>query len=526
MEKSKINYKKYYKVIYTILIILGTIFMISSCFHSNMWFDESYSVAMSKHSFKEIWQIGSNDVHPVLYYMMIKIVMLLTHNNIMCVRLFSCVPLIIMVILGNTFVKKEFGEKAGLIFTFLTLTFPTMLMYAGEIRMYTWAMLFVTLVFIYAYKILKNTESAEKEVEKTEINENLFNEKTYIKNWILFSLFALTSAYTHYYALVIAAIIDLFLIVYFIIKIKKNRKDIKLVKYYKQNLICSISSAVLQLLLYLPWLSIFLSQAKTVSKGFWLKYPNPIEVIEFIFTGNIGIGSISRYITIPFSLGSFAFLIYLIVKMWKKTDEKYKTVKLILYLWIAIIALMSLVSLCMMQCIFYQRYLFTLMGIFLIGFSILLSDEKDKFVICYLLISLVVATVLNINLIKTNYSHSNNLPIAYFEAEKRDDDWILISDEDSSGYVTVARSITDFSKVINYDVNNWNIAKAYKCYGNTITSLDELDGKTGRMWIISKPDSEIPNQVVEKLNAKVIDTKTFKTSYRNYEYMYTLIEVN
>lgn len=46
------------------------------------------------------------------------------------------------------------------------------------------------------------------------------------------------------------------------------------------------------------------------------------------------------------------------------------------------------------------------------------------------------------------------------------------------------------------------------------------------MWIISKPDSEIPNQVVEKLNAKVIDTKTFKTSYRNYEYMYTLIEVN
>ena len=53
-----------------IIIILGTIFISLGAFHTNIWFDESYSVAISNHSFSEIWNIGGNDVHPVFYYML------------------------------------------------------------------------------------------------------------------------------------------------------------------------------------------------------------------------------------------------------------------------------------------------------------------------------------------------------------------------------------------------------------------------------------------------------------------------
>lgn len=42
-----------------------------------------------------------------------------------------------------------------LIGAFLTLFLPFMAMYATEIRMYTWTMLFVTLTAIYAYRIVK-----------------------------------------------------------------------------------------------------------------------------------------------------------------------------------------------------------------------------------------------------------------------------------------------------------------------------------------------------------------------------------
>lgn len=559
MKSKKINYK----LLYISIILLGTLFTLISCFHSNMWFDESYSIAIAKHSFKEIWQIGSHDVHPVLYYVMIRIVMLITNNNIMCVRLFSCVPLILMSILGYTFVRKEFGNKAGIIFTFLSLFFPTLLAYAGEIRMYTWAMLFVTMMFVYAYKIINNNNN---NVRKALSDDNNFayenrikNKKISVKNWVIFSIFSLASAYTHYYALVAATIINVGMFLYFLVSYKKTSKNnnanyndnikndnikkaniknesirndsneifiLKDKKTYQFNLINSIVSAVVQIILYLPWLFVFISQTKSVSKGFWIKFPTPLNVIEFIYTGNIGEGSIQKYLSIPFSLLSFAFLVYLIVKNWRKKDNKIITTKVILSIWVATILMMCLASLIMKQSVFYQRYLFTLMGLFLIGLSILLSGENNKIIAIYCLCNLIIATILNINLIETNYDHTNKEPMEYLKSELKQDDWILINDQDYCGYISVATLLNDFSKVINYDVNNWNIKEAYRCYGDTILSLDEINGIKGRMWIISGINSNIPNEVAEKFNAEIIDSKEFKIKYKGYEYKFTLINLN
>lgn len=576
MKSKKINYK----ILYISIILLGTLFILISCFHSNMWFDESYSIAIAKHSFKEIWQIGSHDVHPVLYYIMIRIVMLITNNSIVCVRLFSCIPLILMSILGYSFIRKEFGNKAGLIFTFFSLFFPTLLTYAGEIRMYTWAMLFVTMMFVYAYKIMNNNNVREVLSDDNNImyESKIKNKNALIKYWIIFSIFSLASAYTHYYALAVVAIINVGMFLYFIvsyIKTSKNdssnyddikndnkksekinseniRNDSKQIiilkdrKTYKFNLISSIVSAVVQIILYLPWLFVFISQTKVVSKGFWVKFPTPLNVIEFIYTGNIGEGSVPKYLSIPFSLISIAFLVYLIVKNWRKNSIKTKfpktkemlgtrttisttamiTTKVIALIWVTIILIMCLASLIMKQSVFYQRYLFTLMGLFLIGFSILLSGENKKIIATYCLCILIISTILNINLINTNYDYTNKEPMTYLKSELQPNDWILISDQDYSGYICVATLLNDFSKVINYDVNNWNIKEAYKCYGDTILNLDEINGIKGRMWIISAINSNIPNEVAEKFNAQILDSKEFKTKYKGFEYKFTLININ
>ena len=549
MKSKKINYK----ILYISIIILGTLFILISCFHSNMWFDESYSIAIAKHSFKEIWQIGSHDVHPVLYYIMIRIVMLITNNSIVCVRVFSCVPLILMSILGYSFIRKEFGNKAGLIFTFFSLFFPTLLTYAGEIRMYTWAMLFVTMMFVYAYKTMNNYNVREALSDDNNIMyENKIKSKnTLLKYWIIFSIFSLASAYTHYYALVVAAIINVGMFIYFIIAYTKSSKNdtsnyddikndnkksekINSENIRKVNLISSIVSALVQIILYIPWLFVFISQTKVVSKGFWIKFPTPLNVIEFIYTGNIGEGSVPKYLSIPFSLISIAFLIYLIVKNWKRNSIKTKfpktketkTTKVIALIWVTIILIMCLASLIMKQSVFYQRYLFTLMGLFLIGLSILLSGENKKIIATYCLCILIISTILNINLINTNYDYTNKEPMIYLKSELQQNDWILISDQDYSGYICVATLLNDFSKVINYDVNNWNIKEAYKCYGDTILNLDEINGIKGRMWIISAINSNIPNEVAEKFNAEIIDSKEFKTKYKGFEYKFTLININ
>lgn len=172
---SKISIKH----IHIALIVLGAIFAILPCFHTNIWFDESYSLSISKHSFGEIWSIGAYDVHPVLYYWMLKIVRLLTNDSIMAIKIFSWVPLVIMGILGYTHIRKDFGEKTGLFFSFFAMLLPTCLIYSCEARMYSWAMLFVTIMFIYCYRILKSDKASNK-------------------NWIIFSIFSYTLLWTYF----------------------------------------------------------------------------------------------------------------------------------------------------------------------------------------------------------------------------------------------------------------------------------------------------------------------------------------
>lgn len=75
--------------IHLIVISLGIIFVSLSAFHSYIWFDESYSVAIAKHSLIDIWKITGNDVHPALYYWMLHIIYLIFGSNILIFRLFS-----------------------------------------------------------------------------------------------------------------------------------------------------------------------------------------------------------------------------------------------------------------------------------------------------------------------------------------------------------------------------------------------------------------------------------------------------
>ena len=163
-----------------ITIMVGIICISLSAFHSNTWFDESYSVGMAGHSFGEIWSIGIYDVHPILYYWLLHIINIIFGNQIVLYRLLSVLAICVLGILGLTHIRKDFGPKVGLLFSFFVYFLPVNLVYAGEIRMYSLTMLFVTLIAIYAYRIYKNG-----------------NEKQ-IKNWVLFGIFSLASCYTHY----------------------------------------------------------------------------------------------------------------------------------------------------------------------------------------------------------------------------------------------------------------------------------------------------------------------------------------
>lgn len=105
------------------IILLGTILILIPAFHSNIWFDESYSVAISNHSFSEIWTIGGNDVHPILYYWMLKIINILFGSNIIIYRIFSVLGIVGLGILGFTHIKKILEQKQGYYLHFLVSSY-------------------------------------------------------------------------------------------------------------------------------------------------------------------------------------------------------------------------------------------------------------------------------------------------------------------------------------------------------------------------------------------------------------------
>ena len=176
---KKTNIKK----LHIVLIIIGILFNCISIFHPNLWFDEAYSVGLANKSFSEIWRIGGNDVHPVLYYWILHIIYLIANalkismnGTIIAYRVFSAICISCLGILGFTHIKKDFGEKVGIFFTFFSYFMPAICMYTGEVRMYSLAILLVTILAIYAYRLFKNDKSFDQ-------NRILICNSDKSKNW-------------------------------------------------------------------------------------------------------------------------------------------------------------------------------------------------------------------------------------------------------------------------------------------------------------------------------------------------------
>lgn len=481
-----------------IIIILGTIFISLGAFHTNIWFDESYSVAISNHSFSEIWNIGGNDVHPVFYYMMLKIVSLIFGNNILVFRLFSIVPIVILSILGITHIRKDYGERTGIIFSFLTLFLPIIAAYSSEIRMYTWVMLFVTITAIYANRIYKNELS--------------------IKNWVIFALFSLLSAYTHYYGLMFAGIINVILFIYLLKNRKGKNKDLKIF----------IIQAVVECLLYVPWLYYFIKQLTSVGGGYWIKLEFPDTLYNVL--GIQYMGSLSNIFGFCFAICLYIYLGFVIYRC-KKERISVKNARNSLLLYVLIVFIAFLISL--KSPILYPRYLITITGLLIFFIADIMAKEKSKYITIEICIIIFVTSLIsNINIINNNYDNTNMKQIEYLEENIKDDDIIVYS---NIGNGSVFAVYFKDNKQYFYNGDHWNVEEAYKAYGpqmETVEDLDFLKDYKGRIWIIDSIDNSFYNDKFKTDDYKVIDSKviktkypsSFDTNYSGYEYNLILIE--
>lgn len=345
----------------------------------------------------------------------------------------------------------------------------------------------MTLTAIYAYRFYKNIKEHDS--------------KNRIKNLVLFGIFSICSCYTHYYALITAGVINLIELIY-LVKLRKEEE--KALKHF-------IILAVIQVILYLPWLIYLITQFIQVNNGYWISINwigTLLGVITSVFcegeNGKFAI-NIKNIVVLITSCLIYGYLIFKIVK--NKKDMKLAGLSLGIYA--CVIAIVSIISI--KTPILYPRYLTVITGLYVFAISYVLSKEDNKIItssIC--LIILVLGISYNIQKIKDNYDKSNDDLYEYLEQNLKENDVIASINID----VTALTSLR-FPNYKHYFLTP-EYRKGLEAFCPEMIICDDyqfLKDVKGRVWIILEGKGE-----------NTEDEKLIRTKYFGYTYYIKLLD--
>ena len=184
--------------------------------------DEYFTLTIVNFNVGDLINTTAADVHPPLYYLILKFAMYLSglfgisSHNLYVVRLVSIIPYPIIMAISYLKIRKDYGWLTAGLFTFSLGIMSEFFLYFLIARMYSWAILFILIAFIYTKEIFTTGK---------------------IKYWAIVTVASVLCAYTHYFAAISAVCLYL-IIIYYVIA--KNRSQIK-------HLFISIVAAVLSL---------------------------------------------------------------------------------------------------------------------------------------------------------------------------------------------------------------------------------------------------------------------------------------
>ncbi len=237
------------------VIMLGRSLML--CFSNDIWYDELFTVGMIEHSYSELIQFTARDVHPPLYYMITKFVVDLCRllsagaDTVAIAKVVSVLPYFILLLYSITFIRRSFGIFTGGLFLFCSIAMPQLSGYTVEVRMYSWALLFVTAAFLHAYGIVHSniwgneTAAGRKPSGMQRLHA------------VALMCYSLAAAYTQYFAGVAAAMVYLYVLIAFI------RKDRGRIREWAFWVIVSMAG-------YSPWLLSLYRQVTAVRASYWI----------------------------------------------------------------------------------------------------------------------------------------------------------------------------------------------------------------------------------------------------------------
>lgn len=266
------------------VVLLGRSLVL--CFSNDIWYDELFTVGMIGHSYGELVGLTARDVHPPLYYMITKFfvdlckLLLPGVRAVAAAKIVSVLPYFVLLLYSVTFIRKRFGIFTGGVFLFCVTSMPQLSGYTVEVRMYSWALLFVTAAFLHGYGAVQGPEDEEERhhgrlsaaaygavdvpkgekaggSDRTKRMRQKISAQSQKLHGAAMACYALAAAYTQYFAAVAAVMVFLYVLFELL---RRDRSRIR-------EWILWVAAAAAG---YTPWLVALYRQVTAVNANYWI----------------------------------------------------------------------------------------------------------------------------------------------------------------------------------------------------------------------------------------------------------------
>ncbi len=128
--------------------------------YENFWYDEAYTIGMIQREFTDIIRTTSQDVHPPLYYILLKLFYIFPGmEQLLSVKVFSWLFYLAYLLLGAHICRKHYNRRVECFWLILSGFMSPMIVQATSPRMYTLAIFCVTLAMYMAYLSIKKEKA-------------------------------------------------------------------------------------------------------------------------------------------------------------------------------------------------------------------------------------------------------------------------------------------------------------------------------------------------------------------------------
>jgi mannosyltransferase len=159
VEIARRRITKYNAALFAIVLI-GLLLRVYNLATQSIWWDEAFSVSISKLSLSQIVQATGTDVHPPLYYFILHYWIVLFGTSEVAVRslsvLFGVLAIPMVYVLG----RHLFDEEVGLVSAFILAISVFNIQYSQEARMYTMMLLLALLSMYFFVRFLERSSLA------------------------------------------------------------------------------------------------------------------------------------------------------------------------------------------------------------------------------------------------------------------------------------------------------------------------------------------------------------------------------